>query len=278
MHEKKINSNCTIKYWTYHDDQKPSLVMIHGFTGSHEGFQYIEPLLGDYSLIVPDLPGFGVSTIGRDDWSIQGIARLLNQFVEQLDLPEPPHLLGHSMGGLVVPAMIDANPNLYDKIILAAPVPTSIRANDSRRPGAILGALQYTVGHRVKGLGPKLVRSRTISRAVTNLIMTTTDKQLQRQIHSHHFKNLDYISSIEFYNQLHRDINRQGAIDYQQALRQKEVLLIAGDRDTVTPLTEQEKLSAAIQPAKVEIIPNVGHLAHYETPDAIASAIVSFLR
>lgn len=278
MHEVNINPDCTIKYRTYHDDQKPSLIMIHGFTGSHEGFQYIEPLLADFRLIIPDLPGFGTSTIGRDDWSIAGIAKLLNQFVEQLGLEEPPHLLGHSMGGLVVSAMVTDNPNLYDKIILAAPVPTPIRANDSRRAGAILGALQYTVGHRVKHLGPKIVKSRTISRAVTNLIMTTTDRQLKSQIHSHHFKNLDYISSIEFYNQLHRDINRQGAIDYADALRQKEVLLIAGDRDTVTPLPEQQKLSAAIKPARVEVIPNVGHLAHYETPDAIASAVASFLR
>lgn len=278
MHQVKISPQCTIKYWTYHDDRRPTIVMIHGFTGSHEGFQYIEPMLGDYRLIIPDLPGFGESTIGRNDWSIQSMARLLNQFIEQLDLVEPPHILGHSMGGLVVPAMVSDKANLYDKVILVAPVPTAIRGNDSRRPGAILGALQYAVGHRVKYLGQKIVKSRTISRAVTNLIMTTTDSELRTKIHSHHFKNLDYISSIEFYNQLHRDINRQGAIDYADALRQKKVLLIAGDRDTVTPLQEQQKLSKTIKPAKLQIIPDVGHLAHYETPDAIASAIAGFLR
>ncbi len=252
--------------------------MIHGFTGSHEGFQYIEPLLGDFRLIIPDLPGFGESTIARDDWSIEAIARLLNQFIEQLNLDRPVHILGHSMGGLVVPAMVADKPSLYDKVILVSPVPTAIRANDVRRPGAILGALQYTLGHRVKHLGPRIVKSRTISRAVTNLIMTTTDKELQSQIHSHHFKNLDYISSIEFYNRLHNEINRRGAIDFADSLRQKTVLLIAGDRDTVTPLAEQNKLASVVKPAQMVVIPNVGHLAHYETPDAIASAILDFLQ
>lgn len=251
--------------------------MIHGFTGSHEGFQYIEPLLGDYRLIVPDLPGFGESTIGRDDWSIQNIARLLNQFVEQLGLDNPPHILGHSMGGLVVAAMIDQAPNLYNDVVLVAPVPTAIRANDSRRPGAILGALQYTVGHRAKRLGPRIVKSRTISRAVTNLIMTTSDRELKSKIHSHHFKNLDYISSIEFYSQLHHDINRQGAIDYAEKLREKNVLLIIGESDNVTPVAEQQKLSNAIKPAKVDVIPGVGHLAHYETPEIIADSVTAFL-
>ena len=107
MNQVKINPNCTVKYWTYHDDQQPTIIMIHGFTGSHEGFQYIEPLLGEYRLIIPDVPGFGESTIGRSDWSVDSIAKLLNKFVQQLGFQQPPHLLGHSMGGLIAAAMID---------------------------------------------------------------------------------------------------------------------------------------------------------------------------
>ena len=251
--------------------------MIHGFTGSHEGFQYIEPLLGEYRLIIPDVPGFGESTIGRSDWSVDSIAKLLNKFVQQLGFQQPPHLLGHSMGGLIAAAMIDQSPELYDQILLIAPVPTAIRANDIRRPGAILGALQYTVGHRVKKLGPRIVKSRTITRAVTMAIMTTSNSELKRLIHSHHFKNLDYISSIEFYSKLHRDINRQGAIDYAEKLQKKSILLVVSERDNVTPLREQKKLAKEIQPARLEIIPGVGHLAHYEAPEAIAKAIRAFL-
>lgn len=251
--------------------------MIHGFTGSHEGFQYIEPMLSDYRLIVPDLPGFGLSTIGREDWSIEGIAKLLNQFVAGLQLSQPPHLLGHSMGGLVVAAMIDQSPDLYDRVILVSPVPTAIAARDSRRLGASLGGLQYSIGYRLKYLGPRIVKSRMISKFATKLMITTTDSQLKRDIEAHHYKNLDYLSNIEFYNQLHKDINRQGAIDYAESLSQKRSLLITGDNDIVTPLGEQRKLAAAINPASLEVIPGVGHLAHYETPEKIASAIKAFL-
>jgi pimeloyl-ACP methyl ester carboxylesterase len=273
-----LSDTTTIRYWTYHPEATITMVLIHGFTGSHEGFQYIIPLLPNIRFIVPDLPGFGASTIGRDDWSIDGIARLTNEFVASLRLPEPPHILGHSMGGLVVSSMLDQAPELYDKkAVLLSPVPTAIRTNDSRRAGAILGALQYAVGHRIPKVGERIVKSRTITRAITKLIMTTTDKELQKEIHSHHFKNLDYISSIEFYSKLHRDINRQGSIDHAKALRMFTILLISGDNDSVTPLREMRQFAAAIQPAQFIMLPGVGHLAHYEKALDVAEAIEAFI-
>ena len=273
-----LSSTSTVSYWTYHPEATTTMVLIHGFTGSHEGFQYIIPLLPNIRFIVPDLPGFGQSTIGRDDWSIDAIARLANEFVASLELTTPPHILGHSMGGLVVSSMLDQAPHLYDKrAILLSPVPTAIRRNDSRRPGAVLGALQYMVGHRVPKVGERVVKSHTITRAITRLIMTTTDKELQRQIHDHHLKNLDYISSIEFYSKLHRDINRLGAIDHAEALKQFDILLITGNADSVTPLTEMKKLVTAIKPLEFVILPGVGHLAHYEKAPDVARAIEAFV-
>lgn len=279
MHDTQtINSTTTISYWTYHPEATTTMVLIHGFTGSHEGFQYIVPLLPHIRFIVPDLPGFGQSTIGRDDWSIDGIARLANEFVASLKLKTPPHILGHSMGGLVVSSMLDQAPKLYDKrAVLLSPVPTAIRRNDSRRSGAVLGALQYMVGHRVPKVGERIVKSRTITRAITKLIMTTTDKELQKEIHNHHFKNLDYISSIEFYSKLHSDINRQGAIDHADALKNFDVLLITGDADSVTPLKEMQKLIMAIKPLELIILPDVGHLAHYEKAPDVSRAVEAFI-
>src|SRR3954464_14697445 len=97
-----LPSGDQIAYWTYHDEKKPTLVLAHGFTGSHMGFQYLVPLLTDFRLIIPDLPGFGVSPLPHEKLSLAGLGELLIDFIEELDLSEPPHLLGHSMGSLVV--------------------------------------------------------------------------------------------------------------------------------------------------------------------------------
>lgn len=267
-----------IKYWEHHTVKQPTIVMIHGFTGSHKGFIYLEPLLEDLHLIVPDLPGFGESDLHDEkDWNIEGIARILNEFVKSLGLDTPPVILGHSMGGLVVSAMVAQAPKLYADVILISPVPTAIRRNDSRAPGAVLGALQYRIGAKTGRAGKKLVTSRTISRLATQLMTRTSDRERKRAIIEHHYENLGFISSIHFYQKLYRNINRRGAIEHAAALLPKRVLLIAGARDNITPLPEEQKLADAINPEQFVVIENVGHLIHYEKPREAAEAIKAFL-
>lgn len=279
QHSLTLSGGLTVHYWTYHDDAPITMVLIHGFTGSHEGFQYIVPLLPGVRFIVPDLPGFGQSDLmPREQWTIDALAALANEFVTQLHLAASPHILGHSMGGLVVSSMVSQAPDLYaHDMILISPVPTPIRANDARRGGAVLGALQYKLGTHGGKIGEKFVKSHTISRGLTWTLLHTTDKELRREIYGHHFKNLDYISSIEFYSKLYTDINRHGATDYTPALRTKRILLLAGDKDTVAPLKQIQKLVDAIHPDTFTIIKDVGHLIHYERAGEAATAIAAFL-
>jgi pimeloyl-ACP methyl ester carboxylesterase len=182
------------------------------------------------------------------------------------------------MGGLVASSMLYQSPDLFDeRAVLLSPVPTKITANDSRRAGAILGALQYHLGHRLPKVGHKLVTSRRISAVATKLIMTTSDKELKKAIFEHHYKNLDYISDIEFYSKLHHDINRKGSIDYASELQKKQLLLITGNRDNVTPLKYMKRLAEAINPHTFIVIDGVGHLAHYERAPEVAAAIEKFI-
>lgn len=279
QHELTLDNGHRIAYWEYHPEAPTTIVLVHGFTGSHEGFQYLIPLLPEIHFIVPDLPGFGVSELPpKADWSIDGLARLANEFVEQLGLTTPPRILGHSMGGLVVSSMIYQQPDLYDKqVILISPVPTHVRVADSRRVGMILGALQYRIGKRAGRAGERIVKSRTISRGLTRLMLHTPDPQRRREIYQHHLRNLDFISDIEFYDRIYTDTNRLGSIHYADELRKKTILLLAGNRDNVTPLREVKKLAEAISPQQFIIIPNVGHLIHYEKAPEAAEAIESFI-
>ena len=267
-----------VYYWTYGDENKPTIVMVHGFTGSHEGFQYIIPKLEkSFHIIVPDLPGFGESPLFSKPWTVDELARQTNNFVRTLKLKEKPFLVSHSLGGLVAASMLSQNPELFDqKTVFISPVATRIRLLDSRWIGSALGKLHYGVGKKTGKFGDKLVRSRRISRLATNAIMTEKDPAMQKTIHGHHFKNLDYISSIDFYHQLHKDITRQGVLDFVDSLQSFNTLIIAGDKDNVTPLKGEKLLAQRLQ-ARLEIIPDVGHLAHYERSDVLASALVDFL-
>ena len=271
------SSLADIKYWTYHDHAKRSAIFIHGFTGSHDGFQYIIPHLKQFHVIAPDLPGFGESKLWEDTWTIDELARRVNEFVRELGLSEPPFLISHSMGGLVAASMLAQAPELFQKkTVFISPVATNVRLLDSRKIGALLGSLQYRVGKNVPHIGPKVVKSRRFSKLATKFIMTADHPELRSKIYEHHYKNLDYISSIDFYYQLHRDINRRGVTDYIDKLKKFSILIIAGEKDNVTPL-KGEKILAERLGAKLSVIPGVGHLAHYEAPEKISSALIDFL-
>lgn len=276
-----LSNGSRVSYWTYHPDAPVTMVLVHGFTGSHEGFRYIIPLLPNIKFIVPDVPGFGASEIDREDWSIDAIANRVNEFVACLKLPKPPYLLGHSMGGLVASSMLYQAPQLYDeRVVLLSPVPTKITKNDSRRIGAIAGALQYHAGHRLPKVGHKIVKSKRLSAIATKLMLTTSDKELKKKIYEHHYANLDvinYVSDIEFYSKIHHDINRRGSIDYASAFKDKQLLLITGNRDKVTPLNYMQRFADAVKPSKFAIIDGVGHLAHYERAQEVANELKEFI-
>ncbi len=272
----KILNN--VHYWTYHEPSKPTCVFVHGFTGSHEGFQYIVPYLKDFHIIIPDLPGFGVSPLTLKQFTIDELAGEVNKFVASLNLKTPPFLVSHSMGGLVAASMLAQNPELFEeRTVFISPVATKVQYLDSRKLGELLGRLQFFLGKTVPGAGPRVVKSRLLSRVATKLILTTDDKALEKEIHSHHFKNLDYISSINFYHKLHKDINKKGAIDYAPQISKKfSSLIITGGSDNVTPLAGEKRLAKALD-AKLKVVPNVGHLMHYERPTEVAAEIDEFL-
>lgn len=267
-----------IRYWTYNQEKQPAAIFIHGFTGSHEGFQYIISELPNYHIIVPDLPGFGETKLGIDEFTIDDIARRVNQFVRDLNHGTKLYLVSHSMGGLVAASMLADAPDLYEKkTVFVSPVATKVNYLDSRKIGELLGRLQFFVGKTVPKAGPKLVKSRLLSRIATSIILTASDRELKKTINAHHFKNLDYISSIDFYYQLHKDINKKGAIDYADSLKQFKLLLITGDKDNVTPFSTEKKLQKATN-ADMHVIKGVGHLLHYEEPTKVAAAIDAYLR
>lgn len=78
------------------------LVLVHGYLGGSAAWsEQIAALSGSFDVIAPDLAGFGASAHLQAPDSIAGCARQVLDLLEQLNV-ERFHLLGHSMGGMVV--------------------------------------------------------------------------------------------------------------------------------------------------------------------------------
>ncbi len=54
-------------------------------------------------------------------------------------------------------------------------------------------------------------------------------------------------------------------------------LILWGDKDTIVPLSDQEKLRVAIEGSRFVVYPEVGHAIYWEEPDRVASDLAAFI-
>ena len=96
----------------------PTIVMVHGFTGSKENWYPLAAQLGRrYRLLIPDLPGWGESERKPD--AVYGFteqAANVDAFIRALSPGKPVVLLGHSMGGGVAALAAARYPNAVARV------------------------------------------------------------------------------------------------------------------------------------------------------------------
>ena len=93
------------------------LVLVHGFLGSSKMWEpQINFFKGYFRVITPDLPGYGKSNKAKSHNSIQSIANLLLDCLEEKKI-DKFHLLGHSMGGMIVQEMAKKDGDKISKLV-----------------------------------------------------------------------------------------------------------------------------------------------------------------
>lgn len=103
LHEKSVQVGDT--RWTYVEGGKedgPTLVLLHGFGGSHASWLVAARYLTtNFHVVIPDLPGWADSTrIAGADYGFAAQAQRLHGFVDALHLGEVA-VAGQSMGGAI---------------------------------------------------------------------------------------------------------------------------------------------------------------------------------
>lgn len=85
--------------WRVHrtgDPQGPAMLLLHGFTGSGQGWEELASGLGDWHVIAPDLPGHGGTAAPTG--AMPMVARDLVELLDQLGVAQAV-VVGYSMGG-----------------------------------------------------------------------------------------------------------------------------------------------------------------------------------
>lgn len=108
----------------------PPIVLVHGLAGQMQHFAYLPlaEMAQRWRLILVDRPGAGHSS--RRDESQAGVAaqgRMLAAFIRALRLPQPPLLVGHSLGGAVALSVALQEPDSVAGLALVAPLTHQVR-------------------------------------------------------------------------------------------------------------------------------------------------------
>lgn len=286
------------------------VLLVHGFRGDHHGLEiianYLLKLIPNVSIISPDLPGFGRSADlpegaqgknTRDENSqggdnINAYVAWLNDFVKHTNparedaQPLPLHLVGHSFGSIVTSAFAAAHPNSLAFLSLINPI-SEPALEGSQRVASRLASLYYRAGAALpEKIGYPLLRSQLITRASSEVMMRTKDKAMRRFINGQHAAYFGSFGSRRGVLSAYEASITHTAAEYAAAIRVPVQMLVAEDDDLGTPETARAMyatltsrnlpVSSSGARERLDMIPEVGHLIHYETPHLAAELIADF--
>ncbi len=119
IHSKKIKvDGLDIHYLTA--GQGDPLIVVHGgSTGARAWMKNMVELSGNYTVYVPDLPGFGHSQPIDGDYYIPELVEFVDNFSHSLGL-KSFHLMGHSLGGGIALSYALKFPHKIKKLVLVS--------------------------------------------------------------------------------------------------------------------------------------------------------------
>ena len=106
-----------VRSWGAHD--APLVVLLHGWMDASASFQFLVDELGDaWRFIAPDWRGFGLS-----EWAGSGVYAYadyvadLDALMSTLDVNEPVHIVGHSLGGNIASLYAASRPERVRSLV-----------------------------------------------------------------------------------------------------------------------------------------------------------------
>ncbi len=235
------------------------LVLVHGyFGGSSQWAQQVAFFSEYFHLVSVDLPGFGLNHSMQSPTSIRGYAQFV---LDELDCQgiEQFHLLGHSMGGMIVQEMTTMVPDRVEHLILYGTGPVGMLPNrfetiaESKRrvaaDGATLSGRRIAATWFVQG---KQAQQYSVCADLSDNVSLTAA--------------LAGLSAMESWS----------GVAYLAHIK-SPTLIIWGDSDRTYKWSQLEQLWNQIPAAQLGVMPACAHAAHLEKPHLFNRMLMDFL-
>jgi pimeloyl-ACP methyl ester carboxylesterase len=252
----------------------PAVVLLHGYAETSRMWMPILPVLGEkFTVIAPDLPGIGDSSIPADGLDMKTAAVRIHALVKSLGVTKA-RVVGHDIGLMVAYAYAAMYPTEVEKLVVM----------DAFLPGVAGWEAIYNdpdIWHfRFHGEYPELLvkgRERLFFEYFWNVLAADKNRSLpeaDRKAYAEAYAGPGRMRAgwAYFVSFL------QAAKDFEVLSHTKlamPVLSIGGDKSLGGPLGEQMKLVAT--DVKVVVLKDAGHWIMEERPKETMDALVNFL-
>ncbi|GAA1302243.1 hypothetical protein GCM10009647_018830 [Streptomyces sanglieri] len=268
------------------------MVFSHGYCLSQDSWHFQRAALrGLVRTVHWDQRSHGRSERGRSqaEGVTVGIDQLGRDLKAVIDAAAPEGrlvLVGHSMGGMTMMALADQFPALIrDRVAAVAFVGTSsgkLGEVNFGLPVAGVNAVRRVLPGVLRALGSQAELVERGRRATADLfaglikrysfgsrdVDPAVERFAERLIES---TPIDVVA--EFYPAF-TEHDKSGALP---AFRDAPVLILAGDKDLVTPSSHSETIADQLPDAELVIVPDAGHLVMLEHPETVTDRLADLL-
>jgi pimeloyl-ACP methyl ester carboxylesterase len=261
---------CRLRYFLGGREGAPPVVLVHGLGGCAANWVDVAPSLAErYRVLVPELPGHGLSTPLPAVPNLAVFADRLAVVAEREGML-PATFVGHSLGGVVAVRLALRRPDAVSALVLAATAGISSATRRAKYGLRILGII-----------GPR--------RLVAPWAGSVAGSSLLRQAVFGHWGAADplILSPAAVDGFLEGTRLTSDSVSAARALVRDDiraelgelrcpVVVLWGARDNQLPLADGFEFARRLG-APLRVIADCGHLLIGERPDLCADAIESFV-
>jgi pimeloyl-ACP methyl ester carboxylesterase len=269
---------------------EPTVVFVHGFCLDMGTFHFQRRELtrrGDYRLVFYDQPGHGRSgRLESGEYDLGDLGTALRAVLEETVPAGPVVLVGHSMGGMTIMAFAELFPEWFgDRVAGVVLMATSGGRLDEAKLGlpalvAKVGApLLPLVNNATRLTGGVIDRARHASSDLAWLL--TRKYGFGTPVPSpslvSYVEQMNSQTSADTVARYLRTLYTHARYPALAALRATPALVIAGDKDMITPLAHSEEIMRYLPDAEFVAIKDSGHVVMLEHADEVNRALLDFL-
>ena len=260
MKERTLETRRGIQSRLLEVGEGPPLLYLHGAAGLLDPEPLLERLGERFRVLAPEWPGYGDAP-GEEkledmlDFALHGC-----DVVDALGLEAAPHLVGHSMGGMIAAEMAALAPAQLDRLALVAPaglwsdehpipdlfamtpfeLPKLLFHDPKQGERLLTAGLDFGDGEALKGF---MIRNARRLGTAGKILFPIPNRRLSKRLYR----------------------------------VRASTLLVWGREDRLIPPVYADLWKEGLGDASIELVAEAGHMAPYEQTAAVAEAIEKHL-